>query len=124
MSVSISNLEFQSKAVSDRLNQTFVGFIDPATILIFVNLLTACWSQQQPDPAQAHEALVRKNETYPRALRRSAARRIFWESAEQGEPLTLEESAAMADAVIEHALSLDAATVHACCCESVSEEDN
>ena len=117
--MSISSLEIQAKAAADRVDANAVGF-DPLTILTIITtilpLLMNCFNRSdEPNPSMVKASFKRYHDAQPELLRRRTARRI---RAEADEPMTKDQSFALADAVIAQALSADDDTATACAHEA------
>lgn len=111
----MGNLEIQARGAAARVDAVALG-MNPAVVLTLFNMiipmLTGCLTRNiEPDPSMAAITLRERYAKNPDKLRRSAARRIKFES---DEPLTREQSLALADAAIAQGLSVDTQTALAC----------
>ena len=106
----------QAEAAAKRVDAAKVGF-DPMTILTIltqvVPLLVSCFNRNdEPNPSLASVNFKRYHSAHPEQCRRRTARRI---RAEADEPMTRDQSFALADAVIEQALSIEPEVAAECC---------
>lgn len=101
-----------------------VGF-DPVTIIAIITqvlpLLISCFNRNdEPNSADVRREVMHQNDKAPKRLRRRMARRIRGES---DEPMSKDQSFALAEAVIEEVIASDAVTVGNLCA-SIGYEDN
>ncbi len=119
----MKTLNEQAQLAANRVDATAVG-LDPFTILTIVTqvlpILTSCWNKNdEPNPELSARNLKRYNDAHPKQLLKRTARRI---RAEATEPMTKEQSFALAEAVIAQALEAAPETVKVCCMEAPQAE--
>ena len=119
----MNTLNEQAQLAADRVDSTAVG-LDPLTILTILTtvlpIITSCWNKNdEPNPELSARNLKRYNDSHPKQLLKRTARRI---RAEATEPMTKDQSFALAEAVIAQALEAAPETVKACCMEAPQAE--
>lgn len=107
----MDEIEKQAQAVAARVPAT-VGF-EPAAIIgiltVVLPMLMKCFQRNdEPSPADMRANIKLQNEQAPAQLRRRTARRI---RGDANEPMTRAQSFALAEAVVEEAISTDDATM-------------
>lgn len=108
----------QAELIAARVSAGLVG-MDPFTILTIISqvlpIVIACWNRNDEPNAQLSAVnFKRYYKAHPEQARRRTAHRV---RAKANEPMTREQSFAIADAIIAQALESDAETVTACCLE-------
>lgn len=119
----MKTLNEQAQLAADRVDAAGVG-LDPFTIITILTtvlpILTSCWNKNdEPNPELSARNLRRYHDAHPKQLLKRTARRI---RAEATEPMTKDQSFALAEAVIAQALEAAPETVKACCMEAPQAE--
>lgn len=111
-------LSRQAELTAQRVDAAAVGF-DPATILSILMqvlpLLVGCFTRNS-DPAETSARFRAYATNHPTECRRRTARRI---RGEADEPMTREQSFALADAVIAQAFEVEPEVAAECCVYAV-----
>lgn len=109
-------LKSQAEKIAARVDASAVGF-DPITIITIITqvlpLIMQCFARNdEPNPAQVSAEVRAQNARAPKQLRKRTARRI---RGDADQPMTREESFALAEAVIAEACEAEPETVSALC---------
>lgn len=119
----MKTLNEQAQLAANRVDAAAVG-LDPFTILTILTtvlpVIASCWNRNdEPNPELSARNFRRYHDAHPKQLLKRTARRI---RAEATEPMTKEQSFALAEAVIAQALEAAPEAIKACCMEAPKAE--
>ncbi len=114
--------EEQAKLAAARVDQTQM-MMDPATIVAIITqvlpIIASCFGRNQSaDPVEAAERFREYYKKDPKGMRKKLARRI---RAEADQPMSKEESFALADGIIWQMLSVEDEVIVSGCMEAPAD---